>query len=124
MKPALNKVLEAIDGLPTLDALKTLNNAMARLLDKDGSDNKKELVFDGADNHTSQLLYYSSVGRSKIRKDPELQDYIHDIARHMMLDEIRQACVERFGEERTPSRSSISRYLQKIRRELRKGEGL
>jgi hypothetical protein len=119
----IKRVLEAINGLSAHDALKTLNSAMARLLDKEVADNKRILVVDAANNHISKCLDYGLVGRSKIRRDPELRNYIHDIARSMVLDEIHQACVVRFSEERVPSRSSIGRYLQQLRRESRKRGG-
>jgi len=50
------------------------------------------------------------VARGKIQKDPELQEYIGMIIDRMTYDATHQACVERFGEERVPSRSAIARY--------------
>lgn len=75
-------------------------------------------------------------GRSKIYDDKEVRDFIEDRFGRLTLDEIHAACLERFGPDRTPSRTSIhdhwkrlrasrawrGRVLNKTRRDYRRGQ--
>lgn len=49
--------------------------------------------------------------RMKIGRDPELAQFILRSAETMLIKEIEAACIERFGRERTPSQSSIHRFI-------------
>lgn len=50
--------------------------------------------------------------RSRAARDPEVATFILQSAQTMILEDIVNACRERFGPERSPSRSSIHRFLQ------------
>ena len=51
---------------------------------------------------------------SRIDQDVELRDFIHGLDRYVSLFELHSLLTERFGKERTPSKSSLHRYLQKL----------
>lgn len=52
--------------------------------------------------------------RSKITRDPELARFIIRCAETMLIREIASACVEKFGPERAPSKSSIHRFIHEV----------
>lgn len=54
--------------------------------------------------------------RSRIDNDPEVADFLATSVGQMFLYEAVAACQERFGVERTPSRSAIDRYWRHLRR--------
>jgi hypothetical protein len=76
---------------------------------------------DGAWSRTKIAEYWKSrhprgVGRvSRIDLDPELRDFVEDRLGRLTLDELAEACGERFGPERSPSWSAIQRYAQRRR---------
>lgn len=51
---------------------------------------------------------------SRIDQDVELKNFIHGLDRYASLFELHSLLTERFGKKRTPSKSSLHRYLQKI----------
>ena len=55
----------------------------------------------------------------KLWLDDELREYIDELAPKLADKEIHSACVKRFGNERTPSITSIQRYFDK---KIKKGE--
>jgi hypothetical protein len=117
----INRVLEAVDGLPIHDALKTLNNATAQLLDTDDANNEL-LTINTTQDPASRLLFFGPGRKSKIHRYPEVRRFVHEAAGSMTLFEIQEKCVKQFGEERSPSTSAIGRYIHKLRNELRRGE--
>lgn len=52
----------------------------------------------------------------RLDQDHELRRFIEDRLFRLTLDELRTACVEEFGPDRAPARSSLHRYSQKLRR--------
>ena len=50
--------------------------------------------------------------RSQIGRDPEVAAFVLQQARSKVVKDIHEACLTHFGAERTPSRSSIYRYLK------------
>lgn len=62
--------------------------------------------------------YMGKPSRSRLDNDPELAAHLIHLAaaRTMILSDIRDACIEKFGRSRVPSRSAIHRYLQKAAR--------
>ncbi len=54
--------------------------------------------------------------RSRLFDDSEVASFLIEIAGTMRLSDARTACVDRFGTERAPSRSTISRFWQQNRR--------
>lgn len=54
-------------------------------------------------------------GRSFIvAADPQLQAYVHGLVGYHTLDQIVSKCRRKFGASRTPSRSSVARYLKHL----------
>ncbi len=53
---------------------------------------------------------------SRLDQDPEVRQFIDDRLFRLTLDEIHAACLEAFGATRTPARSSLHRYSQRVRR--------
>jgi hypothetical protein len=53
--------------------------------------------------------------RSRLSRDPEVAEFVLSNADSMLVNELREACVATFGEERCPSRSSIHRFIQRNR---------
>jgi hypothetical protein len=54
--------------------------------------------------------------RSRIDRDPEVAAFLLDCLGRKLLKETYAACLERFGAERTPGASTISRYWGKFPR--------
>lgn len=50
----------------------------------------------------------------KIDQDTELRNFIHGLDHYVSLHGLRRLLTERFGKERTPSKSSLHRYLQNL----------
>lgn len=57
--------------------------------------------------------------RSKVEKDPELQDFVHSFAAGDSIDKVLEGCRRRFGDQRTPSRSALGRYIKRRREQVR-----
>lgn len=63
---------------------------------------------------SSALLCRRQRKLSRIEQDTELQGFIHGLDRYIGLWELHRLLTQRFGKERTPSKSSLHRYLQKL----------
>lgn len=52
--------------------------------------------------------------RSKLYRDPEVEAFVKEclLVKRMIYTDIHNACVERFGAARAPSRSAVGRYFQ------------
>lgn len=61
-----------------------------------------------------EISNYRALSRSGIGLNPELAEFILDVAPTMTIAKIHAACIERFGAT-APSRSSIFRFIDKIR---------
>lgn len=64
----------------------------------------------------SNLLRKRPGNISRIEKDPEVKEFIHNLDRYYTGPELLTMIEDRFGKMRTPSKSSLGRYLQKISR--------
>lgn len=51
---------------------------------------------------------------SRFDADTELAEFLNSLDRYHTIEELRTLLIARFGRERTPSKSSIHRYLQKM----------
>lgn len=60
----------------------------------------------------SNLASYRLASHSRIARDPELAQFIIACAETMMVKDVRQACVERFGEKRVPHRTTIGTFIR------------
>lgn len=67
-----------------------------------------------AGRSVTRLADYRALSRSGIGLNPELAEFILECAPTMTIKMIREACLERFG-SKTPSRSSIHRFIDKMR---------
>lgn len=54
----------------------------------------------------------------KFRHDPALVTFLNANCLSMRLDDLVEALHREFGKERSPSRSSLGRYVQRYRRQL------
>ena len=54
-------------------------------------------------------------GSSIMGSDQEIRAYILGLDRYLTLDELRSELVAKFGKKRAPGRSTIGRFLQKIK---------
>lgn len=54
---------------------------------------------------------FRQLSSSPIARDRQLATFVVKAYETMTLKEVRQACIEQFGEEKAPSTSSISRFL-------------
>ncbi len=52
---------------------------------------------------------------SSIELDPELELFILAQSSSQTIEHIRQLCIKEFGEERAPKRSTLHRYIQKLK---------
>lgn len=79
------------------------------------ADEYRKLLQDAAAGRAKKAISsYRAVSRSGIGLNPELADFILDVAPTMSIAKIHAACVERFG-EKAPSASSIFRFIDKMR---------
>ncbi len=62
-----------------------------------------------------EINLYRAKSRSRIARDAELASFIVECSDTMIGQQIREACLARFGMERAPSRSAIFRFLQQLR---------
>ncbi|GGX96672.1 hypothetical protein GCM10007160_25370 [Litchfieldella qijiaojingensis] len=107
-----NHVLGGIDQLSTEDALAVMTAAMCELTERGLKADKKA--------SSSVALALESDPRSKIERDPEIRDFIHSLKGRRSIEQIAEACHGRFG-DRAPGRSSIQRYLKRLK--YRQGTG-
>lgn len=56
--------------------------------------------------------------RSRLFGDPEVSIFLYETLGRMKLADAFIACRERFGADRSPSKATIGRYWQQIRRRL------
>jgi len=54
--------------------------------------------------------------RSRVDRDPQVPAFLVDCLGTMLLKDAAPRCLERFGEARTPGRSTIQRYWQRLGR--------
>lgn len=59
--------------------------------------------------------------QAKIPGDPEIRRFVKKALKTMTFNEIAQACRERFGAERAPSKTAIGRYQLALEKSRRRG---
>lgn len=57
---------------------------------------------------------YRPKARSRIANDPEVAEFLADRLPHLGLDQAVDECRRRFGAARTPSRTAMSRYKNRL----------
>lgn len=58
---------------------------------------------------------FVKASKSPIERDPELATFIAERLGRMVVKDVQSACEDRFGPTRTPSRSAIHRYWERLR---------
>ena len=110
-------LLLEVNHLPVLDALKVINQAAALLLTQESEYHQRLEATKVLDTPTNtpeaRFQYHRKLDlRSKIDSDPELRAFIYQLPVHTSQKEILRLCIEKFGKDRAPSQSAISRYYQ------------
>jgi anaerobic ribonucleoside-triphosphate reductase len=60
---------------------------------------------------------------SRVEQDKEVFDFINGLDRYHTIKELRELISRRFGKARTPSKSSLGRFLRKITKEYSYDKG-
>lgn len=63
---------------------------------------------------------FNGHSRSPIDRDPEVATFIANRLGRMTFSDIREACLDRFGADRAPSRSAIHLYSIRVASRLRR----
>lgn len=71
----------------------------------------------------SGLLRRHPGNPSRIEKDSEVQAFILNLDQYYVTSDLLAMIEKRFGKERTPSKSGLGRYLQKITKSLTPNKG-
>lgn len=105
-----NALLLSLRGYTQRDAVIVLSTAISLAVTEfdQGQLDKQAAV------PNCSLLFRRNAKLNRIEQDTELQGFIHGLDRYVSLLELRNLLTQRFGKERTPSKSSLHRYLQKI----------
>jgi len=110
-----------VSGLSITDALQVLNTATALILNKSEQPVEQNLKKPFISSLANFLPRHA--GRlCSVESDPELQRYIHSIHEMRAIKQITEMCRVKFGAKRTPSKSSIHRYIQKMTKQAQQGE--
>lgn len=112
-------ILRLFSGLSFPDLLKLLRQIIDQVLRKVETEAscKKKPVF----NLKTNFLPRHRGRKSIIESDPELQAVIDGVTEYKTYDELRQICVEIFGEERVPHKNTIARYVLKKTKQQKQG---
>lgn len=95
-------------GMSTIDALTVINNVMKTLLSQGKHD------IEGLSVYASNPLLEEPGPLTKIDRDPELRDFILSINQRYTKADIVRLCVEKFGKDRAPSYSGLSRFVRNM----------
>ena len=106
-------IMNGMMGLHLNDAVAILSIATYYIAS--APDQSKDLVDKSCFGFNPNLRRMRPGGISLIDKDPEVRAYIHGLGRpYLSIQAIHKVLIKQFGKERTPSESSLGRYLQKI----------
>lgn len=113
-------VLVAIEQLSTADALAVMGATLRELAK---CENYGQTVAANDPETSSIELLMGGGSRLKVERDPEVQAFIHGLSGSMSIQQIEDACRRQFG-SRAPGRSSIQRYIQRLkyRQGLKRGD--
>ena len=115
LQSRMTKLLAILGDLSNVEALQALNQVSAEILRSveatDASAFNVPVIAVPA-----HLLERRRGRPSKIESDPKLRDFIHELEPGLTIKEIEARCVAMFGEERAPRKSTISRYIQRMRK--------
>lgn len=105
-------VVLGLRGYSQRDAISILAEAISILAAQQAEQAGER--FDGAYLAFNDNLRRRRGGISRIEQNPEIKAFIHSVDRYYTGPELLSMIEKRFGAERTPSKSSLGRYLQKI----------
>lgn len=105
-----NQVLEVIDQLSVVDSMAVMGAAMRELAER--SSGTVLAANDPAPSSIERFLDGST--RFSVERDPEIREFIHSVRGCTTLDQLAEACRTKFG-SRSPSRSAIHRYIQRLK---------
>lgn len=61
-------------------------------------------------------LRFTADPRSRVERDPEVAAFLAECLGTRLLKDTYALCVERFGQDRTPGKSTIGRFWQRLGR--------
>jgi len=112
-------ILLGLRGCQQRDAVNMLATAISMVVSQsDVATEQLNGLFTVPGNH---LLCRRRGGISRIEQDSEVKVFIHSLDRYYTGPEMLDMIKNRFGKERTPSKSSLHRYLQKITFQANRG---
>lgn len=109
-----NFIISSLSGLTVAESLLVLSVAIEQLVVQDEDSHNNQ--FNKPVNMRGPRILPSPRNLHKIEKDPELKEFILSYEEPICQTKLRQLLIERFGEERVPSRSGLSRYLRRLQR--------
>lgn len=104
---------EGLADLAPGHAVLVLQRAMGRVLSSVHASEQPDVSLFPAFDSTALIRDRRS--RSKIERDLEVQQFIHEKGPRRTYTQIHKLCLARFGADRAPSKSSIHRYIAKLR---------
>ena len=104
----VSEITTIIDPLPPRAALTALNAAIGRILISLDVGQAIDVP------EKPRRLLQKRGSRSRVDKDPEVKSFIMGLTEPTTIAALRNALVSRFGEQRTPSKSALHRYVMKL----------
>ncbi|MGO2147357.1 hypothetical protein [Halomonas sp.] len=111
LKQRRDAVLVAIEQLSTGDALAVMGATLRELANREYYGQSVAANDPGL---SSIELLMGGDSRLKVERDPEVQAFIHGLSGSLSYQQIEDACRRQFG-ARAPGRSSIHRYIQRLK---------
>ena len=103
-----SEIATILDPLPPKVALTVLSDATSRILISLNT----ELAIDAPEKPRRLLQNRGSI--SRVDKDPEMKSFIMGLTEPITIAALRSELIARFGEQRTPSKSALHRYVMKL----------
>lgn len=104
----VSEIATIVAPLPPRAALTALNEAISRILVS------LEAVQAIDVPEKPRRLLQKRGSRSRVDKDPEVKSFIMGLSEPTTIAALRNVLVSRFGEQRTPSKSALHRYVVKL----------
>jgi len=98
-----NRIYELVKDLPNNEALKALHLATGRILQK----SKIQAI-------ESWVIKPRIAPQSRIEKDLKIKEFLLSRTEPSTISELRAEITRLFGEDRTPSKSSLGRWFKRM----------
>ena len=112
----VNAIITLLKGVPCCEALQILASAIGYLAsqaDLHPDHLGSQEVHSVKALHNVQLARRHKTGpESKLSRFPEVRDYLNNLDRYLTLKELNSDLISRFGTAKTPSKSSLHRYIK------------